>query len=238
MRRDLGVFFLVARPAFAQPAPAKLVTLDIAAVGAHGQAIPDLRSSEIEIFDNKKAQSIVYWRSNQRRPDIPHVTVVLFSLENAGIKSVTWNEAVNAMRRFEASDYLYFYAVTDRGVLLPIHALPKPDADSPPENVPWMDQRLPQFESANSLQQPPWDMDNSPHSGASLTYGQYATLSYAKDMATSLTAFPGRKNLICIGCLLFNASYWQASTPEAPQAALATELRQLAGAFRQARVAV
>src|ERR1700733_2905092 len=74
MRRDLGVFFLVARPAFAQPAPAKLVTLDIAAVGVHGQAIPDLRSSEIEIFDNRKAQSIVYWRSNQRRPDIPHVT--------------------------------------------------------------------------------------------------------------------------------------------------------------------
>src|ERR1700684_1799364 len=111
MRRDLGVFFLVARPAFAQPAPAKLVTLDIAAMGAHGQAIPDLRSSEIKIFDNKRAQSIVYWRSNERRPDTPHVTVVLFSLEKAGIKSVTWNEAVSAMRRFEASDYFDFYAV-------------------------------------------------------------------------------------------------------------------------------
>src|SRR6202167_5608979 len=137
MRRDLGVFILFACKAFAQPASAKLVTLDVAAVGAHGQAIPDLRSGEIKIFDNQKAQSIVYWRSNERRPDIPHVTVVLFSLENAGIKSAAWNEAVNAMRRFEASDYLYFYAVTDRGVLLPIHALPKPDADSPSENVPW-----------------------------------------------------------------------------------------------------
>jgi VWFA-related protein len=238
MRRDLGVFILVACPAFAQPAPAKLVTLDIAAMGAHGQAIPDLRSSEIEIFDNKKAQSIVYWRSNERRPDIPHVTVVLFSLENAGIKSAAWNEAVSAMRRFEASDYLYFYAVTDRGVLLPIHALPKPDADSPPENVPWVDQRLPQFESANSLQQPPWDMDYSPHNGASLTYAQYATLNYAQDIATRLAAFPGRKSLVCIGCLLFNASSWHANNPEASQAALATELRQLAGAFHLARVAV
>ena len=238
MRRDLGLFILFVCKTFAQPAPAKLVTLDIAAVGAHGQAIPDLRSSEIDIFDNKKAQSIVYWRSNQRRPDIPHVTVVLFSLENAGIKSVAWNEAVSVMRRFEASDYLYFYAVMDRGVLLPIHALPEPDADSPPENVPWMEQRLAQFESASNLQQPPWDMDHSPHSGDSLTYAQYATLNYAQDIATRLAAFPGRKNLICIGCLLFGASSWHVNSPEAPQAALATELRQLAGAFHQARVAV
>jgi hypothetical protein len=238
MRRDLGVIILAACPAFAQSAPAKLVTLDIAAVGTHGQAIPDLRSSEIEIFDNKKAQSIVYWHSNQRRPDIPHVTVILFSLEKAGIKSVAWNEAIGAMRRFEASDYLYFYAVTDRGVLLPVHALPKPDADSPPENAPWMDQRLPQFESANNLRRPPWDMDYSTHNGASLTYAQYATLNYAQDIAARLAAFPGRKNLICIGCLLSDASSWHANNPEAPPATLATELRQLAGAFHQARVAV
>jgi VWFA-related protein len=238
MRRDLGVFILFACKAFAQPASAKLVTLDVAAVGAHGQAIPDLRSGEIKIFDNKRAQSIVYWRSNERRPDIPHVTVVLFSLEKAGIKSAAWNEAISAMRRFEVSDYLYFYAVTDRGVLLPVHALPKPDADSPPENAPWMDQRLPQFESANNLQQPPWDMEYSPHNGDPLTYAQYATLNYAQDMATRLAAFPGRKSLVCIGCLLFNASSWHANSSEASQAALATELRQLAGAFHQTRVAV
>jgi VWFA-related protein len=238
MRRDLGVFILFVCKACAQPAPAKLVTLDVAAVGAHGQAIPDLRGVEIKIFDNKRAQSIVYWRSNERRPDIPHVTVVLFSLEKAGIKSAAWNEAVSAMRRFEVSDYLYFYAVTDRGVLLPVHALPKPDADSPPENAPWMDQRLPQFETANNLQQPPWDMEYSPHNGASLTDVQYATLNYAQDIATRLAVFPGRKSLVCIGCLLFNASSWHANNSEASQAALATELRQLAGAFHQARVAV
>jgi VWFA-related protein len=238
MLRDLGVFILVACPAFAQPAPNKLVTLDIAAVGTHGQAISDLRRSEIEILDNKKVQSIVYWRFNQQRPDIPHVTVVLFSLENAGIKSVAWNETVTAMRRFEASEYLYFYAVTDRGVLLPVHALPKPDADSPSENAPWMEQRLAQFESANNLQRRPWDMDYSTHNGASLTYAQSATLSYARDIATRLAAFPGRKNLVCIGCMLFNVGAWHANTAEAPQAALATELRQLAGAFHQARVAI
>jgi len=81
-------------------------------------------------------------------------------------------------------------------------------------------------------------MDYSPRSGASLPYAQYATLNYAQDIATRLAAFPGRKNLVCIGCLLFNASSWHANNPEASQAALAMELRQLAGAFHQARVAV
>jgi len=119
MRRDLGVFILVACPAFAQSAPAKLVTLDIAAVGAHGQAIPDLRSSEIEIFDNKKAQSIVYWRSNQRRPDIPHVTVVLFSLEKAGIKSVAWKETIGAMRRTAESCYPFMRFQNPMPIRLP-----------------------------------------------------------------------------------------------------------------------
>jgi hypothetical protein len=73
----------------------------------------DLCSGEIQIFDNKKAQSIIYRCANQRRSDIPHATVALFNLENAEIKSVAWNEAVSALRRFEASDYMYFYAVTD-----------------------------------------------------------------------------------------------------------------------------
>jgi hypothetical protein len=239
MRRDLGVFILVACPAFTQPPP-KLVTLDIAAAGPHGQAVPDLRSSEIEIFDNKRPQSIVYWRSNEQRPDIPRATVVVFSLENAGIKSAAWNEAVGAMRRFEASDYLYFYAVTDRGVLLPIHALPEPDADSPPGNPPWMAGSLPQFESAGNLQPSPWEMNYSPSNGATFNYAQDAMLNYAAELATRLAAFPGRKNLICIGCLLFNSSYWdkRANNASSPQATLATELRQLAGAFHQARVAV
>lgn len=50
MRRDSGIFLLAVCAAFGQPAPAKLVTFDIAAVGAHGHAIPDLSTNEIELF--------------------------------------------------------------------------------------------------------------------------------------------------------------------------------------------
>jgi hypothetical protein len=92
MRRDLIVFFLAACLAFAQ-APDRFVTVDIAVVGAHGKPVPDLRRSEIEIFDNKKPQTVVYWHSNGQAP---HATVVVFSLEHAGIKSAAWKEAVGA----------------------------------------------------------------------------------------------------------------------------------------------
>jgi hypothetical protein len=240
MCRAPAIFILTVCSALAQPVPAKLVALDIAAVGARGDAIPDLSSSEIKVLDNKRAQPIIYWRSNNRRPDIPHVTVVLFSLEYAGIKSSAWDEAVETMRRYEGSEYLYLYAVTGRGVLLPIHALPPSDASSAPVNLPWMNERIPQFESAGSLQESPWNKNDPQYRGATLTYAQYATLNYAQEITTKLAAFPGRKNLICIGCLLFNAESLEThdNVPGAPQSALATTLRQLAGAFNQARVAV
>ncbi|SPF45997.1 conserved exported hypothetical protein [Candidatus Sulfopaludibacter sp. SbA4] len=226
MRRDLGVFILSACATFAQP-PARLVTLDIAATGAHGQAVPDLRSSDIQLSDNKKTQSIVYWHSNQRRPEVPRATVVVFSLENAGIKSAAWNQAIGAMRRFEISEYLYFYVVTNSGALLPVHALPKPEADSPPVNLPWMAQTLPQFESASHLYPPP-------RKSNVVSYSPYM------EFAARLAAFPGRKNLVCIGCLLSNPGWWDQDTKpaSAAQVARAAELRRLAGAFHQARVAV
>jgi VWFA-related protein len=239
MRRARCILILAVCSAFGQPTPAKFVTFDIVAVGARGQAIPDLSGNEIEVFDNKRAQSIVYLHSGQQRPEIPHVTVVLFSLENAGIKSVAWNEAVAAMRRFEDSEYLYLYVVTKSAVLIPVHALPKPDADSPPANLPWMATILPQFESSSSLYQAPWEDSSINYSPSKpgvfvFDYSQYA------EFATRLTAFPGRKSLVCIGCLLSNSSDWDATAKSAgpAQAAIATQMRQLGDAFRQARVAI
>jgi hypothetical protein len=114
--------------------------------------------------------------------------------------------------------------LTDSGLLFPVHALPEPDADSPPANSPWMDQSLQRFESSGNFRRPPWEgvFNSKPSNGEILDYSQYM------ELADKLSTFPGRKDLICVGCLLSNLS----------QAAVATKLRQLADAFRQARVAV
>jgi hypothetical protein len=80
--------------------------------------------------------------------------VVVLDLEAAPIKSAAWNDAVHAMRRFETSQAVYFYVVTNGGALLPVHPLPEAVGQAPPVRSPWMDRVLPQFESAARLYQP------------------------------------------------------------------------------------
>jgi hypothetical protein len=138
------------------------------------------------------------------------------------------------MRRFESSEYLYFYLLTGSGLLFPVHALPEPDADSPPANPPWMAQTLRRFESSGNFRQPPWNsMFTSPPD-----YGEIFNYSQYRELAARLAAFPGRKNVICAGCLLSKPGAWEASSSDPSQAVVATKLRQLADVFRQAGVAV
>jgi hypothetical protein len=155
-------------------------------MGAHGEAASDLRASEIELFDNKKPQSIVYWHADSSAK-VPGAMVVVLNLQSAPIKSVAWNETVQAMRRLEPSEYVYFYALTNGSALLPIHPLPEAGGDSAPVNSPWMDRVLPQFESAAKLYQPR-------KAGVS-DFSQFA------ELASRLADFPGRKSLVCVGCL-------------------------------------
>jgi VWFA-related protein len=211
--------------AFAQ-APAKFVTLDIVALDAHGEAVRDLEPNQIRILDNKQPQSAVFWRSDQRHPDAPRVTVVVFDLSYAGIKSVAWNEAVRTMRQFESSAYLYFYVRTARHLLLPVHELPAVDAESLPANPQWMERTLPPLEATLRFEPP-------------APKNEMVSFSVYLDLAARLAAFPGRKNLVCVGCLLAEAEDWKFfPTPTAAQVDRATELRQLTEAFHEARVAV
>ncbi len=59
------------------------------------------------------------------------------------------------------------------------------------------------------------------------------------DLAARMAAFPGRKNLICVGCLFAQTEDWNSfPTPTAAQVDRAVELRQVTEAFHDARVAV
>ncbi len=133
--------------AFAQ-GPAKFVTLDVVALDGHGEAVRDLQAGQIRLTDNKRPQAVVYWQSDQRRPDAPRVTVVVVDLSYAGIKSVAWNETIRAMRQFESSTYLYFYVRTARHLLLPVHELPGENAEGLPGNPPWIEKTIPPLEAS------------------------------------------------------------------------------------------
>jgi hypothetical protein len=74
---------------------------------------------------------------------------------------------------FEASEYLYFYAVMKNGVLIPVHALPKPNADSPPANSPWMARILPQFELSANLYRVPGEDGMVNYSRSRSSFSKY-----------------------------------------------------------------
>jgi len=205
--------------------PPKFVAFDIVAEDARGDAVSGLQQSEIRLSDDRKAQTVVYCHSNQRHPDEPRPTVVVFNLAYAGAKSFAWNEAVRAMRQFETSGSLYFYVVTGSGAMLPVHELPAPDAESLPANRPWMEQSLKALEATLPLE--PLQQDRT----AMITVASYLQL------AARMAVFPGRKNLICIGCLFAKSRDWEAS-PDAAHMARSVELSQLTDALLEARVAV
>jgi VWFA-related protein len=206
--------------AFGQTPP-KLIAFDIVADAA------GLQGNEIRLYDDKKAQSVLYCHSGQQHPENPRVTVVVFNLAYAGIKSYAWNETIRTMRQFESSEFLYFYVKTGRGALLPVHGLPEKDAESPPTNLRWIDRNLPPIEKTLPLE---------PLLKKSGITSMISLAPYV-DLAARLAAFPAQKNLICIGCLSAKPSEWDPS-PFGNEAAYAAELRQLSDALARARVAV
>jgi len=211
--------------AFAQ-VPAKFVTWDVVALDAHGEPVLDLQPSQIHLTDNRHPQSLVFWHSDQRHPDAPSVTVVVLDISYAPVKGVRWNEAVRTLRQLESSTYLYLYVKTARNFLLPIHELSAIDAESPPANSPWIEKTVPPLEATLRFEPP----DNT---------NTMTSFTMYMDLAARLAAFPGRKSIVCIGCLFAQAEDWKAGpTPTAAQVDRAVELRQVTEAFHEARVAV
>lgn len=214
--RRAGILVLAAGAVLAQPA-ARFVAFDVSATAG------DLRAGEIEVTDNRTPQAVIYWRSNQRTA-APRVTVVVYNLAEGPIQSMAWNRTVSAMRPLEGSDLLYFYLLTPNGALVPVHELPKADAETVPVREAWMNRLIPQFETM-------WSVFPSKADSRSTNFGPYLGL------AARLAAFPGRKTLVCVGCLFASPRYWDPATASGKRA-FGLQVPQLATALQQARTAV
>ncbi|MDR3698685.1 MAG: hypothetical protein P4L56_03560 [Candidatus Sulfopaludibacter sp.] len=171
-----------------------------------------MQTGDLRLLDNKRPESILYLRPNPQ----PAATVVVFNLSYAGVKSMEWNEAVRTLRQFETTGYLYFYVLTNQGAMLPIHGLPERDAAPASGNAPWVDRSLLPFETPLSRESP------QGRSGMS-------DLSPYLELARRMAAFPGRKSLVCIGCLFATGSDWERGP---------SLLSELSDALLEARVAV
>lgn len=181
------------------------VTFDIGAP-------PGLQAGDLRLLDNRQPEQVLYLHPNPQ----PAATVVVFNLSYAGVKSVEWNETVRTLRQFEAAGHLYFYVLTNQGALLPIHGLPERDAASAAANTSWVEKILPALEGPLSLE--------SPRGRSRMS----DTAPY-RELAGRLAAFPGRKSIVCIGCLYATSSDWDRA---------GSTVSQLSDALLDARVAV
>ena len=99
MRRDLGVFILAVCAGFAQP-PDKFVTIDIAAVDAHGQAVSRPAEQRNKTLRQQEGANGCLLALQSAAPRNPACNRHGSALEKARIRSAVWLEAVDAMRRF------------------------------------------------------------------------------------------------------------------------------------------
>jgi VWFA-related protein len=192
--------------------PATLVSLDVVVTGPQGEPIPDLRASEIHVFDDRKEQRIPFFRprerglpqhallplnefSNHSKLRLPPPTVVLLDLLNELILTGTRGgvEIGKALERLEPSERLSLYLLTRHNDLYPVHPMQKAEDDVAESRLPWT-------RTATSL------VDAAINSALSLRDASFitddlrfnATIESLRTLAARMAAVPGHKNLIWI----------------------------------------
>jgi len=137
----------------ANDAPA-LKKLNVAAVDASGQAVPDLRASDFQVLEDGKAKSIAFFRFTggkampaalgpgqvSNRTGIPsQATVILIDLLSDRFLSggIMGKEIGDTLQKLETSDDVYLYFLTSRGDVFPVRGLPEPGSEEVAAAEPW-----------------------------------------------------------------------------------------------------
>jgi len=144
MMKQLTLAAALAVSGFAQSAGH--IRLTVAAMEANGEPVSDLKSSDLQITDQGKAQKIVFFTqmpaaegaplgpkefSNRIGKSAPHSTVILFDLlnENESDRLTTWHLLAKSLAQLESGENIYFYVLTLEGNLEAIHGISKGAAD-------------------------------------------------------------------------------------------------------------
>ena len=189
--------------------PTRLVTLSVAVEAGKARA-PELTQDDLQVFDNGKQQRITVFRKangatgeaepklapgevSNRSAAIPHVTVIVFDVLNARMTQQGYarGEIIDALKKVDSADYLYFYLLTEQG-LMPVVGLPEAGEGPPPRMATaWtktIQPRLDQAMNAAYRMKPAMYTDER-------VMGTFSTM---KMLAERLGAVAGRKNIVWI----------------------------------------
>jgi VWFA-related protein len=187
------------------PTPGPLVRLYPVAVDANGQPVTDLTADDFKIVDQTKAETILAFHKPRNEPaaphDVlefsnrtsgvtPHTTVILFDMINLvdADRLENWKALDKAIPQLESGENIYFYVLNLEGVLIPIHAMGPRAAD----DKTWPAGVATAFDKV---------MKASSHARA-LQIGaeeqQKRTFKALEDLANTLAAFPGRRDILWV----------------------------------------
>jgi VWFA-related protein len=193
------------------PPAAPVVKLNVVAVDARGQAVPDLTREDFQVFDSGKLQHIASFRRNDVKPlraappesnessnrsgaPLSRATVILFDLLNARFddRGYASSALVPALQHVEDSDSLFLYILTMDGALYAVHPLPSPEGAARTTAKPWTGDIKPLLDEAarKLFVLRPTDLDVD--SRVRMTYRALGML------ASKVAVTPGRKSIIWI----------------------------------------
>jgi VWFA-related protein len=172
--------------------------VDISARDKAGRPVRDLRASDIELRDGGLKQPLVFFR-HWTGEAAPHVVTVVLDLMEwwpRADAANAWDETVAALRRFEATEDVYFYVlIPPAGALVPVRPLPESEAEAAAPDHRWVDRVAPQVTALRDTLRPPlaWDKQGGFDSPLEASY------MAADTVAAKMELLAGRKALVWIG---------------------------------------
>lgn len=124
--------------------PRRLVKLSVAATDAKGDPVLDLRAGDVQVREDGQPRPIVFFRFEGTNRTIspsaprefinrpaPALTLIVLDRWNERLMTMAsaWHDVSVALAHLESLDRIYVYFLTGHGDLLPVHPLPRPDAD-------------------------------------------------------------------------------------------------------------
>jgi VWFA-related protein len=149
MRRALCFAIVLVAPtldAAGSEAVKRLIVLDVAATDTKGEPVTDLKSGDVQLREDGKPRTIVYFRFDGSRREMlspapgevanhpgAAPTIVLFDRWNERLLTTAgaWNTLDKYLDHTETAERLYIYFLTNAGELYPVYPLPGPGSDAP-----------------------------------------------------------------------------------------------------------
>lgn len=188
-----------------------VIRMEIYALDSGGEPVTDLQSSDFQLFDDGKLQTIAYCRNNGRRepqavalsphefsnrigatPRVPTVIFLdLLNLRALGAER-SGEQIVRSLDRLESTEKFYVYLLANDASLYPVRPVPKSESDLQAAAEPWTQQ------IGTTLDRAIGNATGRRLAEDDLAVSVKATFQALTKLADEMAGIPGRKNIVWV----------------------------------------